>query len=165
MVARSHRASRSALREAARLCCAWFWGKSASPPPSSRGDCRSRGAAGARTLAAGYANAGSSEVNSYRPGGARPRAPIARSRTRVCRASDGSRTEPPSYREVTEQPQTERFAADRAFASQQHKYLVSPGDSCILQAGLKAGDRGVEPRVAVLETTVLPIHQSPMHVT
>src|ERR1700733_1367126 len=25
----------------------------------------------------------------------------------------------------------------------------------------KAGDRGVEPRVAVLETTVLPIHQSP----
>ena len=24
-----------------------------------------------------------------------------------------------------------------------------------------AGDRGVEPRVAVLETTVLPIHQSP----
>ena len=39
--------------------------------------------------------------------------------------------------------------------------IQKPAVCGLSQADFRAGDRGVEPRVAVLETTVLPIHQSP----
>src|SRR2546430_6279838 len=41
-------------------------------------------------------------------------------------------------------------------------YWPWPLQTRAFAAATRAGDRGVEPRAAVLETTVLPIHQSPV---
>lgn len=50
------------------------------------------------------------------------------------------------------------YGAEQALEGQPAGILLLETD-CALER--RAGDRGVEPRVAVLETAVLPIHQSP----
>src|SRR5262249_43701034 len=72
------------------------------------------------------------------------------------RSSTRLRAESPPKAYIPLLPQPKKRNPHSPHLAGRRTHIKPPG-----QTRKRAGDRGVEPRVAVLETTVLPIHQSP----